>query len=685
MQCVEDGSLVVVNVPGLQRSTKPQPSNMKPEEAIVNMNGSDFYFEEWTRLFKEPNYLSIIKNRAFTGGLRSCRFRSICWRVYLHCLPDDQSQWQAASQLTHKRYESLKSEILINPRTDTLSLDPMINNPLSQEETSPWNQYFQDTELKLTIRQDVIRTFPEVEFFQSPEIREIMVNILFCYARQHPQIAYRQGMHELLAPLIFVLHSDQQAFLHAVEIAFIEETLQQLLNPAYLEHDAYNMFCNLMDNVESWYIMRDVNVSKLSYIHEFLLRRHDQELYTHLEKMEIAPQIYGIRWLRLLFGREFSLQDLLVIWDVIFADGSNFGLVDYIFISMLGCIRNLLLSGDYATCLGYLMRYPTVADVHYIIDMALHLRDPRKHPKPTAYNNPMHIPTVGGRPDIHRAPMSQNLTTPQKENKLPEKWNAISSGFSTLTHKTASRPRSLRVSNSQTVAAANEPVSPELLSSSPEMDHVRQEETGNSAKASVADKNSSIVRSYPSLANVETEMQPMMLKNYEERSSTLPRSFGLHDRCGRGNDLRDPYPKDIPQSAEEAIPANLPTRMTRHDSLKATQHVRLGTHKQKSDQEVNYLQGQLNDLQSMSSYCAQKMTAHIDRLQECILKQNLEEEDEMLIALAGLKQVRDILKGTLKFSHNLLDGDDIVIDDDHYDSDQRGRPATAEDAGLFKN
>lgn len=51
--------------------------------------------------------------------------------------------------------------------------------------------------------------------------------------------------------------------------------------------------------------------------------------------------VLNSRWLRLLFGREFSLQDLLVVWDVIFADGSNFGLVDYVFISMLKYIRKL--------------------------------------------------------------------------------------------------------------------------------------------------------------------------------------------------------------------------------------------------------------------------------------------------------------------------------------------------------
>lgn len=46
------------------------------------------------------------------------------------------------------------------------------------------------------------------------------------------------------------------------------------------------------------------------------------------------------RWIRLLFGREFPLQDLLVVWDALFADGLSLSLVDYIFIAMLLYIRD---------------------------------------------------------------------------------------------------------------------------------------------------------------------------------------------------------------------------------------------------------------------------------------------------------------------------------------------------------
>lgn len=50
--------------------------------------------------------------------------------------------------------------------------------------------------------------------------------------------------------------------------------------------------------------------------------------------------VFFRRWVRLLFGREFQLQDLLVVWDALFADSITLNLVDYIFVAMLLYIRD---------------------------------------------------------------------------------------------------------------------------------------------------------------------------------------------------------------------------------------------------------------------------------------------------------------------------------------------------------
>lgn len=51
-------------------------------------------------------------------------------------------------------------------------------------------------------------------------------------------------------------------------------------------------------------------------------------------------QIYLLRWVRLLLGREFhSLDDLMIIWDAVFAHSPDLVLVDYICVAMLVFIR----------------------------------------------------------------------------------------------------------------------------------------------------------------------------------------------------------------------------------------------------------------------------------------------------------------------------------------------------------
>nr|XP_054927542.1 TBC1 domain family member 5-like isoform X1 [Dermacentor andersoni] len=382
------------------------------------------YSEEWFSLFEQGDIARRLKEKALRLELADCRFRSICWKIFLECLPDSRNDWIIATRAMRHKYESLLAKTCHNPRMELEDLDLAYNNPLSQDEKSPWNQYFEDSELRIMIKQDVIRTFPEIEFFQTSDVQAMMVNVLFHYARQHPQISYRQGMHELLAPIIFVLHNDQQAFLHALELDYIREfqdalrdDIRELLNPDYTEHDAFFLFNQVMDAVESWYSWNENYVKidqfsfmpfaktstlglhnglgvKLCRINQSMLKAHDFAIYTHLENMEIPLHVFGIRWLRLLFGREFILPELLILWDAIFADSLAFNLVDYIFVAMLICIRKPLLNSDYAKCLSFLMKYPAGRNVTYILQLALHLKDAKKYFKPGEQEFEVYSPSL---------------------------------------------------------------------------------------------------------------------------------------------------------------------------------------------------------------------------------------------------------------------------------------------------
>uniref|UniRef100_A0ACB8FV33 Uncharacterized protein n=1 Tax=Sphaerodactylus townsendi TaxID=933632 RepID=A0ACB8FV33_9SAUR len=66
-------------------------------------------------------------------------------------------------------------------------------------------------------------------------------------------------------------------------------------------------------------------------------------------------------------------------------------------------------------------------------------------------------------------------------------------------------------------------------------------------------------------------------------------------------------------------------------------------------------------------------------IQEVILQEHLEKEDEILVSLAALKQIKDILKGSLRFNQSQLEAEEneqITIEDDHYCSNYQSKGAS---------
>ncbi|KAL0308288.1 UNVERIFIED_CONTAM: TBC1 domain family member 5 [Sesamum radiatum] len=128
-----------------------------------------------------------------------------------------------------------------------------------------------------------------------------------------------------------------------------------VLSEKFMEHDAYSMFDSLMSGASGAVAMAEFfspspfrnsysgspPVIEASAALYHLLSIVDSSLHSHLVELGVEPQYFALRWLRVLFGREFCLEDLLVIWDEIFArenttsnkaiDGdaeSNFGVLE---------------------------------------------------------------------------------------------------------------------------------------------------------------------------------------------------------------------------------------------------------------------------------------------------------------------------------------------------------------------
>lgn len=119
-------------------------------------------------------------------------------------------------------------------------------------------EFWQNEDLQKEIEQDILRTYPEKEFFQRSDIRQMMLRILFIYARQNPQLSYKQGMHELLAPIIY-LTERESIDVQSVKKEFSEEwkpeydTLSVIIDKKYVEHDSFAVFLHLMNLVKPWF------------------------------------------------------------------------------------------------------------------------------------------------------------------------------------------------------------------------------------------------------------------------------------------------------------------------------------------------------------------------------------------------------------------------------------------------
>lgn len=104
----------------------------------------------------------------------------------------------------------------------------------------------------------------------------------------------------------------------------------------------------------------------------------DPDLSRHLKNIEILPQVFLMRWIRLLFGREFPFDDVLSMWDLIFAEDPGLELVDHICLTLLLRIRWKLLEADYNTALSLLLKYNEqdglITPQAYVED-AIYLRD----------------------------------------------------------------------------------------------------------------------------------------------------------------------------------------------------------------------------------------------------------------------------------------------------------------------
>jgi TBC1 domain family protein 5 len=133
-----------------------------------------------------------------------------------------------------------------------------------------------------------------------------MLDILFIFSKLNPDLGYRQGMHELLAPTLWIVEHDaidQNSLVGTTSGENDDSLMLQMLDANYIEHDAFTIFCIIMQTARSFYEHSDMKssagqqgsspiISRSQHIHQVVLRTVDPELAEHLQAIEVLPQIF---------------------------------------------------------------------------------------------------------------------------------------------------------------------------------------------------------------------------------------------------------------------------------------------------------------------------------------------------------------------------------------------------------
>ncbi|KAJ5385102.1 hypothetical protein N7517_003013 [Penicillium concentricum] len=330
--------------------------------------------KRWDVLFSDndtPSDLRAALQSEQGGNLCNDGLRSVCWKAFLLFDGLDKTEWASKLDESRDAYRALRDHFLkyIEHPDD---LESTVD-PLADDEQSPWQTLRHDETLRTEILQDVDRCLQENFFFQEPDTKSKLTDILFVYSKLNPDVGYRQGMHELLAPILWAVDRDSVKPHSGGPDANKDKSeglMLKLLDAQFVEHDSFTLFLSVMQTARIYYEhgeTRSANgqmdvipiVDRCHYLHKEALAIIDHELAEHLEAVDVLPQIFLTRWMRLLFGREFPFDDVLMMWDLLFAHGLRSDLVDFTCIAMLLRIRWQLLTADYTTALTLLLRYPS--------------------------------------------------------------------------------------------------------------------------------------------------------------------------------------------------------------------------------------------------------------------------------------------------------------------------------------
>lgn len=218
--------------------------------------------------------VNLINEIIFRGGIDS-EIRSIIWKLLLNYDLWDETH----TQREHRR--SLRTEEYFRMKRQWMSI--------SEQQENNFSDY---RDRKCQIEKDVKRTDRNLEYFEGEDNPNLvkLQNILMTYIMYNFDLGYVQGMSDLLAPILILMENEEESFWCFV--GFMEKVFHNFdIDQAGMKRQ-----------------LKEVNT---------LLSYTNPRLYNYFVEHQSENMYFCFRWLLVWFKREFSNQDILSLWEVL--------------------------------------------------------------------------------------------------------------------------------------------------------------------------------------------------------------------------------------------------------------------------------------------------------------------------------------------------------------------------------
>ena len=400
-------------------------SSIEIKKEDINSLSDNFYKNIVSNKDIETDIISLSKN----GDLPK-ELRPTAWKIFLGIFPNNSNiiDWVEIVNKLRIKYNKKKKKYFSVKKYKGDPLSGGINN-INKKNERNFNTLYEENELRRIINLDIIRTYQNINLFSQENIKKILLNILFIWSRENDDISYRQGMNDLLAILIlcfypyyFPLEDDEnkitkdeiinyintkdkkELYKNSLKIykyfhdeseiecdlfyafdSLMKKGMKNLFNPKLIqkndpEYKLYEIFSDMYKD--------DIEEEKSNFISRrcFLLineklKKIDEELFLYLKKIDINCGAFLQKWLRCILCREFDLNQVFILWDVIlvqdFLNEKNqkysLDFMDSICLAMIIRLRKYILQRDQNDCFSLLFKYPKIDNIKNIIILAYNI------------------------------------------------------------------------------------------------------------------------------------------------------------------------------------------------------------------------------------------------------------------------------------------------------------------------